>query len=121
MTGFVYFILNPEAHAVKIGYAKNVKTRFSDIGVSSPHRLKLCGAAAGTRENETTLHGLLRDRRMSGEWFRWDLITHEMIERVGAGATIDELIDFATPDKLFTRLRPAPTGRLTKQIEEAYA
>jgi hypothetical protein len=120
MSGFIYFILNPAARAVKIGYAADVRKRLSTIGVSSPDKIKLVASIPGTRDDERRIHTALRGNCKSGEWFEWGLITHELMERAKAGATIDELVDFATPEKLFQRLQQR-TGRLVKEIEEQLA
>jgi hypothetical protein len=112
VTGFVYFILNSEVRAVKIGWALKPRKRLSELQVSSPYKLSLEAAVAGSMEDERALHRALSRHKMSGEWFRWYLETHELIERAKACAPVGELLDFAS-GKLFSRL--------AKQIEEQLA
>jgi hypothetical protein len=112
MAGFVYFLLNPEIRAVKVGWAADPRKRVSAIQVASPHKLTLEATVPGTIEDEQALHRALRSHKMSGEWFQWNLETHELIERAQAGAPLAELLDFAS-GKLFSRL--------AKQIEEQLA
>ncbi len=111
MIGSVYFILNAELRAVKIGYAQNAKSRLSELQVSSPDKLELVASVAGTKSDEAAMHRALSDRKRSGEWFRWDFVTHEIMERAKAGVPIDGLIAWAEKT----------SGLTAKQIEEALA
>ena len=124
---YVYFILNASARAIKIGFSADPAKRVNSLKTFSPDRLELFACVPGQRSHELALHHALVARRRNGEWFEWDLITHELIERAQLGAQIEELISFAS-GKLFTRreewgrLRELyRTGRLAKQIEEALA
>lgn len=128
MSGNVYFILNASARAIKIGFSGDPGKRVNTLKTFSPDKLELFASVPGKRSHELALHHALVSRRRNGEWFEWDLITHELIERAKASAPIEELVSFATPGKLFTllterdRLRELwRTGRLAKQIEEALA
>lgn len=69
---FVYFI--SDGQFVKIGKAKNVKSRLSSIQVSSPRECKIlalipCADEASALKAEQILHSRFSEYRMSGEWF----------------------------------------------------
>ena len=68
----VYFILNPGCNAVKIGYARNVRARFSAIQSANAAPLELLGVIhAGDDERfEARLHERYQSLHLRGEWFR---------------------------------------------------
>jgi hypothetical protein len=53
---------------VKIGIAWNVRHRLCGLQVGNPEPLELLGELTGDHEIE--LHGLFREYRHRGEWFR---------------------------------------------------
>lgn len=71
----VYFILNRDSNAIKIGRAKNIQRRLKSLQTASPIELELLktinlnseGQAKGL---EGSLHALFWYLRMQGEWFR---------------------------------------------------
>jgi hypothetical protein len=65
---FVYFVAFDGF--VKIGVAKNVKKRVSQLQSGCPHQLDLIGVVEGDRETEAAYHKKFRKLRVSGEWFR---------------------------------------------------
>lgn len=58
---------------VKVGIAKNVRTRVSDLQTGCPFKIEplICCSVpfTGARKKESELHGLLYDFRSNGEWF----------------------------------------------------
>ena len=71
---YVYFILNYDSQAIKIGIAKNVERRLSSLQTSSPSKLKLLGtikteSVNKARKLEQSLHKTFNDCRIRGEWF----------------------------------------------------
>lgn len=67
--GWVYFLRDDEARAVKIGFSRDPIRRIQQIQTSNPNRLRLLGAIRSVEAFEQFLHWSNRDRRMSGEWF----------------------------------------------------
>lgn len=72
---FIYFILNEDSKAIKIGRAKDLARRMKSLQTSSPVELKLLktiqvegGEAA--QALESSLHQQFRELRLAGEWFR---------------------------------------------------
>lgn len=67
----VYFLLNPETKAIKIGYTTcNMKKRLSQIQTGSSSRLFVLGTIPdGTIKDEKKLHARFKRHRVSGEWF----------------------------------------------------
>lgn len=74
-TEFIYFVLNQDSNAIKIGRTKNVKKRLRTLQTASPAKLKLIksirveGSAADAQKLEQSLHKQFNDFRLSGEWF----------------------------------------------------
>lgn len=72
---YIYFILNYDSQAVKIGIAKNVKRRLASLQTSSPSELELLGTIKAmsvndAREIEKLLHERFDRDRIRGEWFK---------------------------------------------------
>lgn len=80
--GYIYFILDRTAGAIKIGFSKDVKSRLSALQVSSATKLELLGSMPGTEREEQRLH--LRFERLSGEWFT---VTHKLLDFIGNHAS----------------------------------
>lgn len=76
----VYFIDTADGRFVKIGYSRNISTRFSDLKVSSPHPLTLRGWVYGGRKLESALHTRFRYLRSNGEWFKRTAAFDEYVE-----------------------------------------
>lgn len=70
----VYFIQEPVKGRIKIGVARDLKSRFQDIQISSPEKLTLLGSAKFSHEfaahkMERNLHSKFKSRLTYGEWF----------------------------------------------------
>lgn len=70
-SGIVYFITSSNG-LTKIGATTNLKNRLNSMMTSSPCDLKLIMIIRHPNavELENTLHDLLKDLRVKGEWFR---------------------------------------------------
>lgn len=66
---WVYAIQVDSNGPIKIGTARNPRSRRSTLQIASPWQLRLLGAWAGDENDEITLHRLLREHRIRGEWF----------------------------------------------------
>lgn len=74
-THFVYFILNEDSRAIKIGRAKNLEKRMKTLQTASPAPLKLLksiqvSSGQEAHELEQSLHERFSALRLWGEWFR---------------------------------------------------
>ncbi len=74
-THFVYFILNEDSHAIKIGRATNLAKRMRSLQTASPAELKLLKSiqvdgAKAAQALEQSLHRQFSDIRLTGEWFK---------------------------------------------------
>ncbi len=72
---FIYFILNEDSNAIKIGRAKDLAKRMNALQTSSPAKLKLIKSVqvAGGKEAhelEQSLHKKFSEIRLAGEWFK---------------------------------------------------
>jgi T5orf172 domain len=90
--GYVYFILNQDNQAIKIGFAKDVRKRLKALQTSSSCQLRLMGAiktenSLTANTLEVSLHKRFNALRLSGEWFRADLDLMEYIKAELEGTT----------------------------------
>jgi hypothetical protein len=74
-THFVYFVLNEDSNAIKIGRARDLAKRMKALQTSSPALLKLMKAiqvegSEEAQELERSLHKKFSETRLSGEWFQ---------------------------------------------------
>jgi hypothetical protein len=72
---FIYFILNEDSNAIKIGRAKDLAKRMNALQTSSPAKLRLIKSVqvAGGKEAhelEQSLHKKFNEIRLAGEWFK---------------------------------------------------
>jgi hypothetical protein len=93
----IYFILDTNSNAVKIGYTtlKGLKRRLENLQVGTPHDLKILGAVWGDRKTEKKLHERFTNFHIRGEWFNY---TSEMDEY------LNECWDFSLIESLEKRL-----------------
>lgn len=76
---YIYFILNQDSRAIKIGFTKDVQERLSALQTSSPSQLKLLGSVKTQSPRtamylEKSLHQKFTDLHINGEWFRADAL-----------------------------------------------
>ena len=84
---FVYFILNEDSNAIKIGRAKDLANRMKALQTSSPTRLRLIKLVQieGVEEAqklEQSLHKKFNDIRLTGEWFKAEATLLEYISQL---------------------------------------
>lgn len=84
---FIYFILNEDSQAIKIGLAKDLTKRLKALQTSSPAVLKLMKAlqvngAKEARDLEQSLHRQFADIRLTGEWFRAEAALLNYIQQI---------------------------------------
>lgn len=72
----VYFILDPEACQIKIGYTEgDVDDRLRAHEKKRGHKLDLLGSLPGGYDLERAMHGRFRDyRREAREWYSSEII-----------------------------------------------
>lgn len=84
---FVYFILNEDSRAIKIGRARDLDKRMKALQTSSPAQLKLIKSVQlestqEAQELEKTLHRQFAEIRLTGEWFRAEAHLLEYIDQL---------------------------------------
>ena len=91
---YIYFILDVEYGAVKIGISVNVKKRLKAIQSHNLHPLKIlktirCEYAVSkipakslSRSYEQKIHEIFQDQRLTGEWFKYEGVLKEFIEKL---------------------------------------
>lgn len=70
--GWVYFIIDPDEDAVKIGYADDMDKRLVDLQTGNPRELILDYFVRGTRRLEKRLQKRFKHLSIRREWFRHD-------------------------------------------------
>jgi hypothetical protein len=76
----VYFIVG--AGLVKVGYARDVLSRFDQLQIASPVRLRLWHVVEGGNSLERELHERFAPDREHGEWFRISDDIHFFVEGI---------------------------------------
>jgi Meiotically up-regulated gene 113 len=66
--GYIYFIECQDF--IKIGWTRNLEQRLSAIGMAVPFTLRLLHIAAGSKDDERSLHLRFGKHQHKGEWFR---------------------------------------------------
>ncbi len=84
---FVYFILNQDSNAIKIGKAKDLVKRMKSLQTSSPVKLKLIESVQveggeEAQQLEQSLHQQFREIRLAGEWFKAEARLLEYIDQL---------------------------------------
>jgi len=84
---FVYFILNEDSNAIKIGKAKDISKRLKSLQTSSPAKLRLIKSIQvesdkKAQELEQLLHRKFQEIRLGGEWFKAEVILLDYINQV---------------------------------------
>jgi hypothetical protein len=81
-TGFVYFVAagDPIQH-VKIGYTSgHPRKRLKALQTANPLKLTILGFVLGNEAYERELHDVLREDRLSGEWFNYTPHVEQIIK-----------------------------------------
>lgn len=77
----IYFIVDREAKAVKIGRSDNPEERLSQLQIGCPGILTLEYIIPGVRKSfETHVHGICKRYHISGEWFRQDVLNDHLLK-----------------------------------------
>jgi hypothetical protein len=84
---FIYFILNQDSNAIKIGRAKNLEKRLKTLQTSSPARLQLVkfiqvNCLDEAEALEKFLHNQFNALKLTGEWFRAEAELLEYIQNI---------------------------------------
>jgi predicted GIY-YIG superfamily endonuclease len=84
---FVYFILNEDSNAIKIGRTKDLAKRMNALQTSSPAKLKLIKSVQveggkEAHELEQSLHKKFSEIRLAGEWFKAEASLLEYISQM---------------------------------------
>jgi hypothetical protein len=79
--GVIYFLLAEQVNVIKIGFARHVRSRVSDLQTASPVPLILLGTMAGRQEDEQALHRRFSSLRSHREWFRAEPELWEFVEQ----------------------------------------
>lgn len=76
---WVYFIQAGDSGDIKIGLARDVAKRMSDIQNGCPHELRLLVAVPGDKDVELAFHREFRQWRVRREWFA---PSQELLDRI---------------------------------------
>ncbi|MBF2025141.1 MAG: GIY-YIG nuclease family protein [Oscillatoriales cyanobacterium C42_A2020_001] len=84
---FVYFILNEDSNAIKIGRARDLTKRLKALQTSSPTKLTLIKSMQvegieAAQALEQSLHQQFSEVRLAGEWFKAEPFLLEYIQQL---------------------------------------
>ena len=124
MTMSVYFIECNEEF-IKIGCAKNIKTRLSGLQVSNPYPLKIIKQIDGGRDVERKLHNYFLSLKVRGEWFKkeTDLIdfinqsTQDVVEKLSKKIDCDAYPTSISKNYIISKLQREKENLLSKLQE----
>lgn len=77
---YIYFILDGDRGAVKIGRSRNPQKRFKAFQTAHSTQLEIVGLIDGGSIIEWLIHSNFRSHRISGEWFAYNDFVRETIE-----------------------------------------
>lgn len=95
---YVYFVQAEYGGAVKIGKARNPRTRVNELQCGNPDLLVIRAVIVAARSTEGNLHRALDDYRLEGEWFH---LADELIP-AGIAAFEQQVIDYRAGQPLDT-------------------
>jgi hypothetical protein len=75
----IYFILDRERQAVKIGISMNPRKRLVELQQANPGTLELLATVPGDATREWLIHEQFKSSRLRGEWFR---ATKKLMSRI---------------------------------------
>jgi hypothetical protein len=71
----IYFMGSGLKKPIKIGYAKNPKTRLAELQTGNPNTLSLLCTMNGDKHLESAFHQMLAPFQVKGEWFFFGPVT----------------------------------------------
>lgn len=72
--GSVYFLADSDYRYMKIGFSRNVERRLAAIQDGGPLALHLVDEFPGDVTDEQSVHAILKEHRLRGEWFEPDAV-----------------------------------------------
>ncbi|MGT6664076.1 DUF1376 domain-containing protein [Escherichia coli] len=83
--GYVYFVTSTEMDTVKIGYSKNPWARLGELRRSYGSSLSVVATIKTVEKSELSIHALLSDYRVNGEWFVKSDCIKSLITQIAEG------------------------------------
>ena len=84
--GVVYFILDPNGDAIKIGWTRSaVKKRLAQLRTGNSRRLLILGTIPGSQAIEAKIHDHFQQHRTNGEWFRYKAVMDDVMQIIRKG------------------------------------
>ncbi len=85
--GTIYVLQAPPLLPVKIGFtrADRIEIRILGLQTGCPYPLQAIATASALPGQERRIHALLKDHRLTGEWFDWTPAVQKMVDRIKAG------------------------------------
>ena len=78
---YVYVVGNKEMNICKIGFSNNVFKRLTAIQVGCPFKLEIFCVVYGSVKTEKMLHKKYDYLRLNGEWFKYEGLLKESVEK----------------------------------------
>lgn len=100
---WIYFVQLGDSGPVKIGTARNVRTRLAGLQCGTIETLRLIAVIPGARDMEKKLHSQFDEYRLRGEWFEF-------------GPALAAIIDAADPEDVQGLRSKRGLGRAPDEI-----
>lgn len=72
----IYLIYNESVKHLKIGYSIKPKQRLAELQIGNSYKLSLLHIQEGNLKEEKTIHKILKEYRINGEWYEYNKVRH---------------------------------------------
>jgi excisionase family DNA binding protein len=99
--GVIYCLQAAEGTPVKIGFSRaaEIQQRIRALQTGSPYPLRLLGSVPAFALQELSAHVVLRDHRLSGEWFEWSEPVRQFVAAIQSGLNFEAALAAAKATK----------------------
>lgn len=118
--GYVYFVTSPEMDTVKIGYSKNPWARLGELRSSYGSSLGVVATIRTVAKSEKSIHALLSDYRVNGEWFVKNECIKSLITQIVEGkiTTVEATNNYISNYEVVTTVVTTATTNTDKDLKE---
>lgn len=114
----VYFLLDEEENAIKVGSATNVCQRLSDLQVGNPRQMRFVGWIPGGLDQERMIQDSMHEQCIRGEWYR---ATDDILSLIRSACAANRVRVYAAKSRWVDRVKSAvkdfSTDRPTTDLE----
>ncbi|GCZ30962.1 replication protein [Escherichia coli] len=118
--GYVYFVTSTEMDTVKIGYSKNPWARLGELRRSYGSNLSVVATIKTVEKSESSIHALLSDYRVNGEWFVKSECIKSLITQIVEGkiTTVEATNNYVSNYEVVTTVVTTTTTNTDTDLKE---